>query len=90
MGCLLWQRAVNSKGAPVAVIDGRTRLVRRVLFEREHGPIAPGIVLVSTCGVKRCVELSHLQPTAVEVARRRPRPRRPAAARRPPLEGSRL
>lgn len=75
LGCLLWTAGVNSKGYPIARIGARVVLVRRELYAERYGPIADGIVLRSTCQVKRCVEPAHLEPMAVEVARRQPRRR---------------
>lgn len=59
--CLLWQRAVNSGGAPVASIDGvRSRPVRRWVYEAMNGP-APGLSIVPTCGNPLCVAPWHAE-----------------------------
>lgn len=59
--CLLWTKATNSAGAPVASIEGvRARAVRRWVWECFH----PGYVLgvrriVPICGDSLCLEPGH-------------------------------
>ncbi|HUM36198.1 MAG TPA: hypothetical protein PLQ85_04935 [Anaerolineae bacterium] len=58
-GCLRWTGwSVN--GHPGGTIGGRKLLIRRALFEVEHGePVPAGKVLRCTCGTPLCVVLSH-------------------------------
>ena len=37
-------------------------LVHRLLYEREHGAVPPGLQLDHLCEVKACVRPSHLEP----------------------------
>jgi hypothetical protein len=61
-GCLLWIRAVNNEGLPVATVDGvRARNVRRWLLEQLGDPVAPGMRVVPKCRASNCVEPSHLR-----------------------------
>lgn len=58
--CLLWQRALNGAGVPVASIDGvRSRPVRRWIYEALHGP-ACSLRVVPTCGNSLCVAPAHV------------------------------
>lgn len=61
-GCLLWIRAVNNEGLPVATVDGvRSRNVRRWLLEQLGDPVGPGMRVVPKCRAPNCVEPSHLR-----------------------------
>ena len=60
--CLIWRRAVNSGGSPVASIDGKSsRSVRRWVFERLHGPAGADMAVVPTCDNPLCVEPRHAE-----------------------------
>lgn len=61
-GCLLWLRAVNGEGLPVASVDGvRARNVRRWMLEQLGDPVAPGMRVVPKCRASTCVEPSHMR-----------------------------
>lgn len=53
-GCLIWQRGCCN-GHPATRVDGKTRLVRRVLWEAAHGPIPAGRIVRVTCGNVLCI-----------------------------------
>ena len=53
-GCLVWQGCC-ANGHPAARIDGRPQLVRRVIWERLHGEIAPGGIIKMACETPLCI-----------------------------------
>lgn len=60
-GCLIWQRARNSDGAPVASVDGqRARSVRRWLYAQLVGPLGGSRRVMTTCCTTACVAPEHL------------------------------
>lgn len=62
-GCLLCQLSTNLKGYPQMRLQDRSlRLVSRVLYEKEVGPIPPGMLLLHSCDTPACIELTHLRP----------------------------
>lgn len=71
-GCLIWQRAKNSRGYGVIYMDGKVRLAHRVAFFARHGRWPnPELVLDHECEVKACVNADHLrESTNVENIRR--------------------
>ncbi len=60
--CLRW-RAGCSAGHPSWRVGGKSVLVRRVMFEEEHGPIPRGKILRVTCGMLRCLNREHWRLT---------------------------
>ncbi len=60
-GCWVWQAAVTTHGHPIAWDGTRHVIVRRVLWERAHGPIPEGHRLWRTCAEGRCVNPEHLE-----------------------------
>ena len=59
-GCLIWQGGCCSQH-PARKHEGKMQLVRRVLREKEHGPIPKGMVLRVTCGNTRCLTAEHVK-----------------------------
>jgi hypothetical protein len=57
--CLLWTRAMNSGGVPVATIELKLVNVRRWLLVQQGKRLRPGDKVVPTCRNPRC--LSHLK-----------------------------
>lgn len=57
-GCLRWLGALSNRH-PRGTFQGKRFLVRRALFELEHGPIPPGKVLRCSCEIRGCVNLQH-------------------------------
>lgn len=54
--CLIWRRAVNSGGSPVASIDGKSsRSVRRWVWSCVHGEDPGGLLVIPACGHPRCL-----------------------------------
>lgn len=58
--CWEWPgtRASNGYGRPVG---GTARWAHRVAYERAHGPIPPGLVVMHSCDSPPCVNPSHLR-----------------------------
>lgn len=60
--CLLWTRGVNSSGTPTYRIEGVPGVtVRRWVYERTQGPIAPGMEIIPMCRNQRCLSEKCLQ-----------------------------
>jgi hypothetical protein len=62
-GHLLWTGAL-ANGRPATKHDGRTVYVKRLVWEEANGPIPLGMVVVSTCGERTCIEPAHLALSA--------------------------
>lgn len=61
-GCLLWTRAVNSDGRPVANLRAVGMIdPRRVLFEARFGPLPPGRLVLTPACHPRCVDPAHAE-----------------------------
>lgn len=55
--CLVWTGAVKSGSSyPIGSVCGERILVRRVLWEREHGPLPEGRVVAHVCSTRCCVK----------------------------------
>lgn len=58
-GHLIWTGAL-ANGRPATKHEGKTVYVKRLIWEQEHGPIPDGMVIVSRCGERTCIEPTHL------------------------------
>lgn len=58
--CIYWPGKVDSRGRARVWADGKLKLVHRILWERKHGPIAPGMMLCHHCDNGGCLNLSHI------------------------------
>lgn len=58
-GCHLWTGPLTRDGFPR--LNGRSPLVQRQVYEREHGPIPRGRQVIHTCGISHCVNPDHLR-----------------------------
>jgi hypothetical protein len=56
-GHLLWTGGL-ANGYPAAKHEGKTVYLRRLVWERENGPLPNGAVVMSTCGERTCIEPS--------------------------------
>jgi hypothetical protein len=65
-GCLIWQGPTTPAGMPWMKHEGNSKaMVRRVLYEAQHGSIAPGLLVSPTCGHKQCLAcLEAMTPAA--------------------------
>ncbi len=61
-GCLVWQRSCCN-GHPAVRVGEKTILVRRYLWEKQHGTIDPGKVIRMACECKLCVNPEHMKLT---------------------------
>lgn len=61
LDCHLWLGATTPRGYPVMKVDGRTRLVRRVVYERQRRLLQPGERVVMQCHERRCIRPDHMQ-----------------------------
>lgn len=56
--CLLWQGACAGKAKHPSI---NRQLVRRVLWEMQHGPIPAGKIVRCTCETPRCINVAHCE-----------------------------
>jgi hypothetical protein len=63
-GCLIWQAYSDPKRGPVLRDkDNHPKSVRRTIWEKAYGPLAPSFSLrMVECDHPGCVELSHMWP----------------------------
>jgi hypothetical protein len=61
-GCLVWTGSCCN-GHPSRTVDGKTRLVRRELWEQVHGPIKPGHIIRCTCETPKCINIDCCEQT---------------------------
>lgn len=59
-GCKVWQGG-HSNGHPCVRIDGKNLLLRRLLWEQNHGAIPAGLVVHMTCCTRSCVSLECME-----------------------------
>lgn len=59
--CLLWQSSKTSDGYGFFHIGGRKVIAHRWAFEREYGPISPGMQIDHICHQEACVNVEHLR-----------------------------
>lgn len=57
--CLLWEGCTN-KGYGVTWVDGKNRMVHRLVWQYYHGPIPDGMCICHKCDVLLCVNIDHL------------------------------
>lgn len=63
-GCWRWDTAAKTKHNrkhPAVMVDGKMKLVRRVVYEMERGPLRPTIFLVPSCGDECCIHPEHMR-----------------------------
>jgi hypothetical protein len=58
-GHLLWDGGLANKYPAIKHL-GKTVYLKRLIWEEANGPIPDGAVVISTCGERTCVDLSHL------------------------------
>lgn len=70
-GCWLWQRSLSRTGYASIGRASAHGIAHRFFYEREHGPLPPGVQLDHLCRVRHCVNPAHLEPvTNAENCRR--------------------
>jgi hypothetical protein len=60
LGCHIWRGATTPRGYPVMKVAGRTRLARRVIYERDKRPLQPGEIVEMGCGERLCLLAAHM------------------------------
>jgi len=68
-GCLLWTASITERGHGRFNVGGEVVRAHRFAWEMANGPVPDGFQVRQTCGVKSCVEVTHLE--LVEEPRRR-------------------
>lgn len=58
--CIEWDRSRNSKNYGQRRIRGKLRLVHRLAWEEEFGPIPDGICVLHKCDNPPCFNVEHL------------------------------
>ena len=69
-GCKLWLGGLQH-GYGNIKIAGRTKLVHRVAWEAQHGPIEEGKQIDHKCRVRSCINVAHLEPVTMHENKRR-------------------
>lgn len=64
-GCAVWRFSCCS-GHPAMRHEGKTMLVRRVIWQDEHGEIEPGKIIRMTCETPKCVNPEHMTLTTFQ------------------------
>lgn len=59
--CAIWLGKSKQRGHPSMRHDGKTQLVRRVLWAAVHSPIRPGYLVRMTCSTPQCVHPAHMK-----------------------------
>ena len=86
-GCWVWGAAVTTGGHPMVWNGTRLTSVRRLIWERTHGPLPEGWRLWRRCDDVRCVNPDHVEPRPPGPTPRpvRPKPPTPHQVRLGPL-----
>lgn len=58
--CIRWTGGSCNRN-PAMRWDGKTMLVRRLVWSAENGQIPAGKIIRCTCGAKDCINLEHLE-----------------------------
>ena len=66
-GCWLWRGAHTRDGYGTVSWRGKTRLVHRVAYEQDRGPIPERFVLDHQCHRRACCNPAHLEAVPVDV-----------------------
>ena len=59
--CWPWMGGTGNSGTPTMQINKRSKSVRRVLWELDHGSTPEHYVVSDTCGNRQCMNPSHLR-----------------------------
>lgn len=59
--CWEWTGRVHPQGYGVFSMNGREVLAHRAFYEAYVGPVSPGLHVLHSCDVRRCVNPAHLR-----------------------------
>jgi len=59
--CVVWTGALSPSGYGVTTHNGKRRRAHRVVYERAHGTIPPGLQIDHLCRNRACVNVAHLE-----------------------------
>jgi hypothetical protein len=62
--CHYWLSGCDHYGYGIVHKDGRQQKAHRVAWERENGPISPGLTIDHLCRNPSCVNPNHLEPVS--------------------------
>jgi hypothetical protein len=65
--CVPWLGHIMRNGYGIAHANGKTTTAHRVVWERERGPIPPGLQIDHLCRNRACVNVAHLEPVTHRV-----------------------
>lgn len=60
-GCWWWTGAIGASGYPHIKVDGKKQRAHRIAYELFAGPVPDGFDVDHLCGVRKCVNPSHLE-----------------------------
>lgn len=60
--CLLWSGAIDRNGYGILNLNGRAQRVHRLSYTESVGPIEDRLEINHLCGVRSCLEPTHLEP----------------------------
>lgn len=64
-GCAVWRYSCCN-GHPAMRHEGKTMLVRRAIWQDEHGDIQPSKIVRMTCDTPKCVNPEHMTLTTFQ------------------------
>lgn len=64
-GCAVWKKACCG-GHPAIRHEGKTQLVRRLVWSAQYGPVPEGCIVAMTCETPRCVSLDCIELTTYQ------------------------
>lgn len=59
-GCEIYDGPLRGPGYRLIVIDGKSKIAHRVIYELYNGPIPKGMVVMHTCDCRACIAKNHL------------------------------